>query len=91
MNEHAILHTMDSEMSFPISENEIVIRIRTSKFDSLEITLIYGPKFTYHINRYEEKMTLKYEDKLFNYFELKLHLSDDRLAYIFKIEENEEI
>ena len=91
MNEHAILHTMDSEMSFPISENEIVIRIRTSKFDSLEITLIYGPKFTYHINRYEEKMTLKYEDKLFNYFEVKLHLSDDRLAYIFKIEENEEI
>ncbi len=91
MNEHAILHTMDSEMSFPISENEIVIRIRTSKFDSLKITLIYGPKFTYHINRYEEKMTLKYEDKLFNYFEVKLHLSDDRLAYIFKIEENEEI
>lgn len=88
MNEEAILHIMDSHMSFPINKNEIVIRIRTSKFDSLKVSIIYGPKFTYHIDRYEDEMRLCYVDRLFNYFEIKLNVSDDRLAYIFKIEES---
>lgn len=88
MNEEAILHIMDSHMSFPINKNEIIIRIRTSKFDSLKVSIIHGPKFTYHITRYEEEMRLGYVDRLFNYFEIKLNVSDYRLAYIFKIEES---
>lgn len=89
MNEHAMLHVMDSQWSFPISPNEIVIRFRTSREDKdIKVYLVYGPKFTYHLDRFEKEMKVKYKDRLFNYYEIKLCLKDTRLAYIFKIVED---
>lgn len=91
MNECAILHVMDSQYAFPVSENEIVIRLRVSNQDKLNISLVYGPKFSYHDKRYEEEMQIKYKDRLYSYYEIKLILDDTRLAYIFKIEEDKKI
>ena len=91
MNEHALLHIMDSQMSFPISKNKIVIRLRASREDKdAKVYLVYGPKFTYQITREEIPMEIKYTDKLFNYYEVTLDLKDTRLAYVFRFEQNGE-
>lgn len=91
MNEHALLHLMDSQWSFPLSKNELIIRFRASRFDDLVVKLVYGPKFTYHLYREEKYLEKKYEDELYSYFEIKLKLEDTRLAYIFKIIEKNKI
>lgn len=88
MNQFALLHIADSKYCYAMTKDEIVIRLRTSKEDDLKVVLIYGPKYEFQNKRYETSMEIKYEDKLYRYYEKKLKLSDLRLAYIFEIYEN---
>ncbi|SER45713.1 glycoside hydrolase family 13 protein [Lachnobacterium bovis] len=90
MNQFAILHMSDSKYCYAVNKDEIVIRLRTSKEDELDVFLLYGPKYEFQSKRYKAKMKVKYEDKLYRYYEKRIKLSDLRLAYIFEIYENGE-
>ncbi len=92
MNERAILHIPNSQFCFPIGEKEIVLRIRVSNEDNFKgLWVIHGYKYDYSFKREETKMEIKYRDRLYSYYEVKLKVSDVRFAYIFKIEEEERI
>ncbi len=88
MNQFALLHEADSKYCFAIKNDEIIIRLRASKEDKIDVFLVYGPKYEFHNNRYKAKMKIQYEDSLYKYYEKKLKLKDLRLAYIFEIYEN---
>lgn len=88
MNEQAILHIPDSRYCFPVSEREVVLRIRVDRRDPIdEIWVIYESKYVIQTRQLDERMERRYEDRLFAWYELKLKLEDVRFSYIFKLQE----
>lgn len=86
MNEYAIHHAPDSRYCFPTGKKELVIRLRVSREDrGVEIYLLYNCKYQFQETRSRMLMERKYTDRLYDYYELKLSLTDVRLAYIFEI------
>jgi glycosidase len=86
MNEYAILHTPDSRYCFPTGKKELVIRLRISREDrNAEIHLLYNCKYFFQDEQNRVSMERKYADRLYDYYEIKLNLTDVRLAYIFEI------
>lgn len=47
MNRYAILHIVDSSYCFPISSNQMVLRLRTAKDDLKEAFVIYESKYVF--------------------------------------------
>lgn len=90
MNRHAMLHIVDSSYCFPVSENEIVIRLRTAKDDIKKAEVVYESKYNYGISQIKREMSKKYTSEIYDYFEIKLELSDTRLAYVFYLYDGEE-
>lgn len=92
MNEYAILHTPDSRYCFATDVRELVIRLRMAKEDAAaKVTLICACKYDFTFDRREIPLTICYSDRLYNYYEKKLTLTDVRFAYLFQIEENGKI
>ena len=92
MNEYAILHTPDSRYCFATDVRELVIRLRMAKEDAAaKGTLICACKYDFAFDRKEIPLTICYSDRLYNYYEKKLTLTDVRFAYLFQIEENGKI
>ncbi len=88
MNRHAILHIPESRYCFPISTDEVVIRLRTSRFDDeLKVSLIYGMKYNFQEKQNCVELELRYTDSLYNYYEIHLKLDDVRMVYVFRLEE----
>lgn len=89
MNKHAILHIPDSRYCFPISEHELVLRLRMAKEDrDCAVYLVSAPKYDFWQTHSRSRLSLAYEDDLFIYYETHLTLDDVRFAYIFQLEEN---
>nr|MCR5153746.1 alpha amylase N-terminal ig-like domain-containing protein [Lachnospiraceae bacterium] len=90
MNKYALLHIMDSAYCFPVSPNEIVLRLRTAKNDLQEASVVYESKYVIGDRQKSAKMRRAYSDGLFDYFEVKLKLDDTRLGYVFLLDDGKE-
>ena len=90
MNKFALQHVTDSEYCFPISEKEMVIRIRTAKDDIKNAWIIYESK--YKISDAQKKLPMKKElsGTLYDYYTITLELDDTRLAYVFYLDDGKE-
>ncbi len=86
MNRQAVYHSIKSNYSFPVSDNELVIRLRVAKGDAQKVELIHSMKYDWTIRRECCAMRKEYSDGLFDYFIVKMCLQDTRFAYIFRIE-----
>lgn len=90
MNKHALLHIPESRFCFPLSKEQVVIRLRTAREDAktgLKVNIIYGVKYDYQTKRFTKQVPLKYQDELYAFYEVKLDINDVRLVYIFELEE----
>ena len=85
MNRHAILHIIDSSYCFPVSENKIVLRLRTAKNDIKYAEVVYENKYDFGISRNTQEMSKLYTSELYDYFVVTLTLNDPRLAYVFRV------
>lgn len=90
MNKPAILHLSESFMAYALSLDELNIRLRADKKDKLVVSLVYTYKCDYPHVWQEEKMEKTFEDGDFSYYEINLKLADKRLAYVFKVEDENE-
>lgn len=90
MNRHAILHIIDSSYCFPVSENEIVLRLRTAKNDIEYAEVVYENKYDFGISQNTQEMSKLYTSELYDYFVVKLTLNDPRLAYVFRVFDGEQ-
>lgn len=89
MNKAGFLHIPDSRYCFATGKNQLTIRLRMAKEDQdLPVFLIYGNKYSYPKKQDIAPMTKRYVDHIHCYYEIDLSLTDSRLAYIFKIQEN---
>lgn len=87
MNKEAVFHEAESNYSFPISRNEVVLRIRVSRNDYFDdVSVIYGMKYDFHQKQNKIKMIERYRDTLFKYYELRLSIEDVRFVYVFSLQ-----
>ena len=89
MNRHAMLHIVDSSYCFPVSEKEIVLRLRTARDDVHSVEVIYENKYVFGTSRLKLSMPKAYSSELYDYYEVKLELNDTRLAYVFYLFDGE--
>ena len=65
------------------------LRLRMAREDEkAKVFLIYAQKYDFTFCRKKLPMEIKYSDRLYNYYEIKMRLEDVRFAYIFQIEED---
>jgi glycosidase len=89
MNEHAILHIPDSNFCFPVGVKKLTLRLRVKRGEEISrVVIIHACKYTFHENRQESPMEKKYSDRLFDFYEATLELSDVRFAYLFRLSYN---
>lgn len=88
MNEYALLHIPESKYCYATNKNKISLRLRTAREDHPTVKVIYGGKYSYALHREQAEMTRMYEDRLYAYYTVSLHISDLRLVYIFELTEN---
>lgn len=88
MNLHAVLHRTDSEMCFPVSEDTVVIRLRTARGDCASVTLVWmdtyrsmGGDFT----EYSAVMQKISSDALFDHYEAELSPVRNGAVYYFRL------
>ena len=89
MNKYAIQHIADSSYCFPISKNEIVLRLRTGKDDIACAEVLYESKYVIGQEQKSIIMRKAYTGEIFDFFEVKLELEDTRLAYVFYVNDGE--
>ena len=89
MNKYALQHIVDSSYCFPVSPNEIVLRLRTAKDDIVRAQVIYESKYVIGESQKSAEMKKAYVGELFDFYEVKLTLEDTRLAYVFYIDDGE--
>lgn len=87
MNELALLHITDSAYCFPISENSIVIRLRTAKNDIAAVWVLYESKYKIGKRHYRAPMHKILSGRLYDYYSVTLTLEDTRLAYVFYLDD----
>lgn len=66
MNRQAVYHSIKSNYSFPVSDNELVIRLRVAKGDAQKVELIHSMKYDW-----KNGVTEDYDFSLgyFNFFQ----------------------
>lgn len=89
MNRHAMQHIVDSSYCFPVSEKEMVIRLRTARDDIKTAQLIYENKYVFGMEQKRADMTKSYTNELYDFFTIHLTLEDTRLAYVFLVNDGE--
>lgn len=85
MKINAVFHVVDSPYVFPVSKNEMVIRLRTAKNDVKSVVICFESKYIIGESQREVPMERKYRGSLYDYYEVTLSLLDTRLAYVFRI------
>ena len=90
MNQLALLHITDSAYCFPISEHEIVIRLRTAKNDLQKVWIVYESKYVIGCCQKKELMKKELSGELYDYYSVTLNLRDTRLAYVFYLFDGKE-
>lgn len=85
MNEHGMLHIADSAYCFPVSEKELVLRLRTAKGDIKKASVIYESKYVFGEKQKTQDMEKAYSDRIYDYFVVRLKTEDTRLAYVFYV------
>ncbi len=90
MNKQAILHIQDSPYCFPVSGHEMILRLRTAKDDVKQVSVIYESKYVFAEKQRTAKLEKAYTDSLFDWYEVKLDLTDTRLVYVFKVSDGKE-
>lgn len=89
MNKQALEHIVDSSYCFPVSPKEIVLRLRTAKDDLVRAQVIYESKYVIGRRQKVAEMDKAYTTDLYDYYEVKLTLSDTRIGYVFYINDGE--
>lgn len=89
MNRHAMQHIVDSSYCFPVSEKEIVLRLRTARDDIKAVQVIYESKYLFGMQQQRAYMTKSHTSELYDFYSIQLKLEDTRLAYVFLVDDGE--
>jgi len=89
MKKEAILHIPMSEYAHAVSEKKVIFRLRAAKGDLKKCTLYYGDRACRQnpIIFSPEKMSIKYDDFLFEFWEAEFDALYRRICYYFELDD----
>lgn len=92
MNRSAVLHIPASQYAFAQSENRFVVRLRAGKGDLDCCTLFYGDRacVSSPVRFTSVDMEKRYQDELYDFYEVTLEDCPQRICYYFQLEKGEE-
>lgn len=92
MNKSAILHIPISQYAFPLSEDVFIIRLRAGKGDLECCKLFFGDRActASPVRFSSEIMELRFQDELYDFYEITLYSCPRRLCYYFELTGKEE-
>ncbi|MBZ4663758.1 MAG: alpha-glycosidase [Caloramator sp.] len=92
MLKEAIYHQSDSTYSYPLDEKTLCIKLRTKKDDLKRAILCYGDRYepVPRVTMFEKEMNKVFTDDLFDYYEIQISPSFNRICYYFKLEDEKE-
>ena len=73
----------DSSYCFPVSDNELVLRLRTAKNDVKNVSVLYESKYIIGECQKKQNMEKMFTDSLYDYYVTKLFLTDTRSDMCF--------
>lgn len=86
MDETAILHSPESKYCFALNAKTLCLRLRISKKDFPDkVSVVYGGKYTFALERETVSMQRYCEDRLYAYYIVTLTVTDVRVVYVFEI------
>ena len=86
MEVSSLIHQSDSLNSFPLSMNEVEIRLLTKKDDDiLKVELVYNEKYKFAKGVHYLEMKKVMDDGVHDFYVVRLRVKDKRLAYVFLI------
>ena len=88
----AILHRPMSEYAFPLDEGHFVFRLRTAKGDLKRVTFYYADRadMASELTFYPLDMPLIRKDLFYDWYEIALETSWQRVAYYFLLDDGKE-
>ncbi len=88
MNKAAVYHESIDNLSYPLDDNSLRVRLVTAKNDLNKVKIIYGPKFDFYKDPvYSKEMDVVGSDQNHDYYSVKIHLEDPRFRYHFLLED----
>ncbi len=88
MNKAAVYHESIDNLSYPLDDNSLRVRLVTDKNDLNKVKIIYGPKFDFYKDPvYSKEMEVVGSDQKHDYYSVKIHLEDPRFRYHFLLED----
>ena len=91
MNLHAVYHRTDSEMCFPVSEDTVVVRLRTAKGDFPSVSLVWMDTYRSmrgDLTEYSLVMKRIASDELFDHYEAELSPVNNGVVYYFRLSDD---
>ena len=87
MIEQALYHMPETEYGYAKDEHTVCLRLRTARYDTPEVAVIYGGKYDFWEKRRRKDMAPVCHDRLFNYYSVELQPEDVRLVYVFELKQ----
>jgi len=88
LNKAAVYHESIDNLSYPLDDNSLRVRLVTDKNDLNKVKIIYGPKFDFYKDPvYSKEMEVVGSDQKHDYYSVKIHLEDPRFRYHFLLED----
>lgn len=87
MLKEAILHISDSTYAYSTSEYSLVLKIRAKKGDLDKVNLYYGDRYepVKEITMYKQEMRITCSDELYDYYEVEIRPSFNKIGYYFEL------
>ncbi|MCD2348499.1 glycoside hydrolase family 13 protein [Clostridium guangxiense] len=87
MLKEAILHMSDSTFAYSIGKYSLILKIRVKKGDMDEVNLYYGDRYepVKEITMYKKEMDVTYTDDLYDYYEVQITPSFNKIGYYFEL------
>jgi len=88
LNFAAIVHQTGSADVCSLDARTVVLRLAAARGDVLSARVVYAQKFHWHEESHKQtqSMRLIHSSAQRDWFSAELHLTDDRLAYIFRLD-----
>lgn len=92
MNKAAITHHASGSFAFPVSQTELIIRLKAAKDDLKKVSVIYGSRYPLQDLEPSQTKTMELvgQDEQHDYFSTLITVEDSRFRYMFYLDDGRE-
>ncbi len=90
MLREAILHESGGAYAYPVSEDTLLIQLRTAKDGMTKVYVFYGDRYTWPEVLQHTSMEKYASDQLFDYYRIQIQVTTRKFRYLFLLDDGKE-